>query len=138
MIDWIDAMARSWGYQLRKIEREDVSIPSLAGRVMDLGAVGAAIRSPVQVYGESLMGDALEFHCAYQRLDKAQDKEILAIHYVVDKPVKVKHHKLGIKRSTYWQRLDYAQRRIAELMGYGQRPYGHIDFCVVSRPENTE
>ena len=123
MIDWIDAMGRTWGYQVRRHIVGETPIPSLAGRVADLGPVGASIRSPQQIHKEVLMGDALLFHIAFQNLGRAEDKEIIANHYVIPRPVKAKTHALGIPRSTYWQRLHYAHRRIEEVLECGQRPY---------------
>jgi hypothetical protein len=127
MIDWIDAMARSWGYQLRRHHQAEGKLPSLAGRVMELGPVGAAIRGAGgQVFGEGLLGDALEFHVAWKQIDNHDYREILATHYIDPSPVKRKAPQIGIAISTYWQRLDYAQRAAASVLGYGQRTYGQL------------
>ena len=126
MIDWIDAMGRSWGYQMRR--RTEGKLPSLAGKVMDLGPNGAAIRGAgSQVFEECLLGDALEFHIAYQHLDKYGDRQILALHYVDPSPVKKKSHELGIPKSTYWQRLHYAHRRMGDWLRHREGPYRQQD-----------
>ena len=128
MIDWIDAMGRSWGYQLRRHAKAEGKLPSLAGRVMELGPVGAAIRGQgAQIFDEGLLGDALEFHIAWKQIDNHAYRQILAAHYVEAGPVKRKAPAIGIAVSTYWQRLDYAQRAIASVMGYGQRTYGQTE-----------
>ena len=132
MIDWIDAMGRTWGYQIRRHISGDTPIHSLAGRVADLGPVGASIRSPQQIHKEVLLGDALIFHAAFQNLPRTEDREILANHYVIPRPVKAKTHALGIPRSTYWQRLHYAHRRIADLLECEQRPYRLLIYTSVT------
>ena len=125
MIDWIHAMALSWGHQLRRHARAEGDLPSLAGKLMELGPQGAAIRgSGAQHFGEGLLGDALEFHCAWKKLDRFADRRILHLHYVEPGPVKRKVIALKCPTSTYWQRLHYAHRRMASILQYGQCAYG--------------
>lgn len=126
MIDWIDAMGRSWGYQLRRHLTSEGDLPSLAGKIMELGPDGCAIRSGGQRFAEGLLGDALEFHIAWKQLPRIDHRRMLALHYVDVGPVKRKAHFLEIAHSTYWQRLDYAQRSVASALEYRQCPYGQV------------
>lgn len=125
MIDWIDAWGRLWAHQIRRVYADDAPMPSLSGRLMELGPDGAAIKgSGRQHFPEVLTGDALAFHVAWRKLDGETDRKLIAVHYLEHAPVKKKAHWLTIPRSTYWHRLHLAHARLALIVSLGQGPIG--------------
>ena len=106
MIDWVDSMGASWGWQWRiLLGQESHGARSwwatlIEGTTYPEGS------------GERLTGDALKFHRAFVTLE-IRHREILANHYIDPLPVKTKAPTLGIADRTWWQRLHQAHLHVA-------------------------
>lgn len=112
-IDYIRARGKEWGYQIRKIYLGADGWPSrtILGRLREEGLLGAASTRLVDNYRECLVGETLETGNAIKRLDE-EDREILFVHFVVIGKGKVKAARLGISRTTYYAKLDRAERNL--------------------------
>lgn len=132
MIDWVDAMCRTWGFQKRWImyqENKDLrpvgekkdgppfsgNASSFAGRYKErVGGIEAGtdvLACPPEV----LLGDGLKVSCAIQSALIAKhltDKqyEALFVNYVIRGPLKVKMDKLRIGRKCFYERIHRAHR----------------------------
>ncbi len=139
LIDWVDAMCRTWGHQKRWIEnrtnadlrprdpsgfveRKDGfpfsgNASSFAGRYKErVGGIDSesiVVPCPPEV----LTGDALKVSCAIQAAIIAKHLTIrqhnaLYVQYVIGGPLKAKMDKLRIGRKCFYERLHRAHRVI--------------------------
>lgn len=132
MIDWIDAMCRTWGYAKRGItydknmdfrpEGQEKDGPpfsgrasSFAGRANECAAgIDSGFGPPAQPL-EVFRGDALLVSCAIQGAIiagqmKDEHYEALFIQYVVKGPLKTKMDKLRIGRKAFYERVHRAHK----------------------------
>ncbi len=131
MIDWVDAMCRTWGLQRRWIEnRTETDLrpeaekkdgppfsgnaSSFTGRIKERVSgieSGCGEVEPLEV----LKGDALKVSCAIQlaltaRALTERQYEALYVQYVVRGPLKVKMDKLRVGRKCFYERIHRAHR----------------------------
>lgn len=108
---WLDAMLSKWGRAVHYLLFGDAGWPSrtMLGKIMEEGFTGAAAQNLVHHYPEVLTGEALEVSRAIKRLPSEEMRTVIFAHYVLTRvPVKAKAAKLGIERSTYYDRLKSA------------------------------
>lgn len=117
MIDWLNEECMTWGRQIRwlYIGKDGWPSRSVIGRLRDEGMLGAASSRFTQHWPEVLNETALKVNNGYKRLSET-DREILFIHYVVVGKGKVKAARLNLPRSTYYDRVDAAQKRLLTAM----------------------
>lgn len=128
MIDWIHARCNTWGRQIRWLYQGKDGWPSRStlGKMIEEGLVGASADKFTQHWPEVLNADALEINNAVKRLAEP-DREMLFVHYVVIGKGKVKAARIGISRSTYYDRLDLAQQHLWRALAAGPDKIG--GFC---------
>jgi len=115
MIDWVDELGKDWGRYLRKVP-SGYPENSIMGRIMEEGSIGAAIRTHVQVVPiRDMPTDVMEFHRAWKVME-SKLKRIVYVHYGVISKVADKRNFLDLNKSTYYSRLDRAQRALWETI----------------------
>lgn len=115
MIDWVNELGKDWGRYLRKSPNGYPKI-SVSGRIREEGSVGAAIRCHLQIIPiQDMPKDILEFHRAWSVIESSL-KRLLYVHYGSVAKVDEKLEFLGLNRSTYYARLDRAQRVLWETI----------------------
>lgn len=107
---WLTTYLRLWGVQTwRRWTRRDGWPPkTVLGRVIDEGFTGAAQGYTRGHYIEGYTGEALEVHLAMDRLIE-DSRTMLTVHYVIPLPAIFKAHRMSLKRSTYYARLNVAE-----------------------------
>lgn len=117
LLEVVESMGRTWGWQWRKHFGPDVSvsIPSLLGRMRKEGFAALSGEKREQAYPEVFMGDALVFGCALKQVDEC-DREMAWLHYAVPLPAKVKAADLNIALRTYWQRRNRMRTSLVRAM----------------------
>jgi hypothetical protein len=132
MIDWVDAMCRTWGFQKRHIlylKNADLRPPgekkdgppfsgnasSFLGRIKGARLAKDDNLDPQASPPEVLTGDALRVSCAIQSAIIAKhmtDKqyEALYVNYVIRGPLKVKMSELRVGKKCFYERLHRAHR----------------------------
>jgi hypothetical protein len=117
MIDWLHEECITWGRQIRwlYLGRDGWPSRSVIGKLREEGMLGASFSRFTQHWPEVLNPVALKVNNGYKQLAEP-DREILFIHYVVIGKGKVKAHRLGLPKSTYYDRVDAAQRRLCAAM----------------------
>lgn len=149
MIDWVDAMCRTWGHQKRWIENRDESdlrpegekkdgppfsgnASSFAGRYKErVGGIEAGTGAPCNPL-EVLRGDALKVSCAIQaaliaRSLTERQYEALFVQYVIRGPLKVKMDKLRIGRKCFYERIHRAHRILKPWLRENDRDNVTVD-----------
>ncbi len=142
MIDWIHEGCKHWGWQMRilYVGKDGWPARSILGRLIEEGALGASAVRFMQHFPECLDADALRYNNAIKRLVE-RDREILFVDYVVVGKSKVKAARIGIPRSTYFDRRDAAHTRLASSLQRRATPdkiatfspgqnYNEVALCV--------
>jgi hypothetical protein len=118
MIDWIHEGCKHWGWQMRMLYVGKDGWPSrtMLARMIEEGALGASASRFMQHFPECIDAEALKFNNAIKRLGE-KEREILFIDYVVIGKGKVKAVRMGIARSTYFDRRDDAHKALSAELG---------------------
>lgn len=112
LIPWVDAVCRTYGYQMRRVITSDGYAPSVAGRVMDHEAPGTGHN---QRFDEVLTGDALTVARAKLVLAEWQ-RMYVDVHYVVPGAAIAKAQKLKVSRSAYYDRLASTHKALSRAI----------------------
>lgn len=127
MIDWVDAMCRSWGFAKRRIVFGEGPQPkSMAGRIMEEGPAGAAAHHGRYSELEVLTGDALKVSVAIMilldlsaargsRLTEAE-YEALFVRYVVPGRLGEKAGRMGVSAGAICHRVGKAHLKLAPML----------------------
>lgn len=114
MIDWIHEGCKHWGWQMRVLYMGKDGWPprTVLAKMIEEGSLGASANRFMQFFPECLDSEALRFNNAIKSLH-ALHRESLFIDYVVIGKSKVKACRMGISRSTYFDRRDRAHTHLA-------------------------
>ena len=102
--EWAKGLARNWGAELRRFERDIEGLQGTMGRIHEEGPVGAAIRS----YREDIpyhefTHPVKTFHRAWIDL-KPELKAIIWLDFKMPGKTKAKIKKSGLPQATYYRK----------------------------------
>lgn len=138
MIDYIHARCTDWGRGVRAIYlgRDGWPSRSVIGKLRDEGLLGASCDKLTQHYREVLTGEQLETGNAIKQLSE-DDRAILFVHYVIVGKGKIKAHRLGIGRTTYYAYVEKAQGHLAVALLSAPNKIGQICSGQTSLPASS-
>lgn len=106
MTDWVHALARDWGYWIRRTEAEASLVHGTLGRIAEEGPEGAAIRSAYaagrNIPITDVPKDVAKFHRIWLTLT-TDLKEIVYIDYKLRTPVARKYRWMGLSKNKYYK-----------------------------------
>lgn len=136
MIDWINDEAKHWARQMRIAHLGHDGWPprSMLDKLIKEGIIGASAGRFMQYFPEVLDERAIAFNNLVKQLSENHRTRFF-IHYVVVGKGKIKAHRMGEPRPTYYDRLDAAHKALASL---GPRTIQNRQFRMAqSDPKNA-
>lgn len=95
---------------------------TMLGRIMEEGFTGAAAKCFVQHFPEVMTGDSLAVSNAFKNIRREEVRLVVFAHYVIPKKAHEKARRMGICRTTYYDRLKDGHSQLLSLLSNEQKP----------------